>query len=412
MEEHRNLQPAQFTHIAAGEDHCQTDENLHQVIKDYFALHSMGIMKPTKALLSVDDQKAQALLQSQTKFTGERYETGLLWRSEAVRLPDIQAMAQRRFQCLKKRMNKDETLAETLREKMADHLNKGYIRKLSDDELSQNHQRVWYLPVFPVTNPNKPGKVRIVWDAAAKAFGVSLNSVLLKGPDNLSSLFTVLIRFREHPIALTGDIREMFHQVLIRKEDQQCQRFYWRDDDGKLSVYVMCVMTFGACCSPSSAQYAMNLNATRFAQKYSDATEVIEKQHYVDDMLVSVDTEEEAIKLAEDVRFVHSQGGFEIRNWTSNSQRVLEALRGSNTEEKNLNLSPEMLTEKVLGMWWCTASDVFTYKIGWDRYDRELWEGHRHPTKREVIRILMKISSWAHRTVPNVPQDPASRNLA
>ncbi|XP_062713286.1 uncharacterized protein LOC109410494 [Aedes albopictus] len=356
-------------HIGSCEDHNKADEDLHQVIKDYFALDSLGIMKPNRALLSVDDQRAQSLLQSLTKFTGERYETGLLWRHETTRLPDSQGMAHRRFQCLEKRMSKDDTLAKTLREKMADHLAKGYVRKLSDDELQQAFQRVWYLPVFPVTNPNKPGK----------------------GPDNLSSLFTVLIRFREHPVALTGDKREMFHQVLIRKDDQHCQRFYWRDEDGKTAVYVMCVMTFGACCSPSSAQYAMNLNAKRFDKEYPEAVEVIEKQHYVDDMLVSVDTEEEAIKLAEDVRFVHSQGGFEIRNWTSNSQRVLEALRSSNAEEKSLDLSPEMTAEKVLGMWWCTATDVFTYKVGWDRYDQDLWEGLRQPTKREVLRVLMTI---------------------
>ncbi|XP_062538364.1 uncharacterized protein LOC134206653 [Armigeres subalbatus] len=282
-------------------------------------------------------------------------------------------------------------IAQTLWKKMADYLNNGYIRKLSDEELRQSFPRLWYLPVFPVSNPNKPAKVRIVRDTAAKAFGTSLNSVLLKGSDHLSSLFTIFIRFREHHIALTGDIREMFHQVLIRSEDQQCQRFYWRDESGTIAIYVMCVMTFGACCSPSSAHYVMTSNAKRFTQDYPAAVEVIKKQHYVDDMLVSVETEEQAINLAQDVKFVHSQGGFEIRNWTSNSQRVLKTLRGSNVEEKNLNLCLEMETEKVLGMWWSTADDAFTFKINWNRYDRDLWRGSIHPTKREVLRVLMTI---------------------
>lgn len=374
-------------HVASGD----TDEDLHRTMKDYFALDSLGIMKPGGPLLSTEDQRAQSLQESLTRFTGERYETGLLWRSDKTRLPDSQDMALRRFKCLEKRMEKDEALAETLKQKMTDHLRKGYIRKLTQQELNQSYQRSWYLPVFPVTNPNKPGKVRMVWDAAAKSHGVSLNSALLKGPDLLSSLYTVLILFRENPIALTGDIREMFHQVAIRQEDQQCQRFYWRDENGQLAVYAMCVMTFGACCSPSSAQYVMNLNADRFTREYPTATEVIRNQHYVDDMLFSVNTEAEAIKIAKDVKFVHSKGGFEIRNWVSNSQRVLQALLGDTTEEKNLDLSPEMTTEKVLGMWWCTEADVFTFKIGWDRYDRDLLEGRRRPTKREVLRVLMTI---------------------
>ncbi|XP_058449040.1 uncharacterized protein LOC131429001 [Malaya genurostris] len=50
-----------------------------------------------------------------------------------------------------------------------------------------------------------------------------------------------------------------------------------------------------------------------------------------------------------------------------------------------------MATEKVLGTWLCTKTDIFTFKIIWDRHDRELLEGHRRPTKREVLRVLMTI---------------------
>lgn len=136
-------------------------------------------------------------------------------------------------------MTNDPGLAKVLQQKIDDYVTKGYIRKLSDEEIRQQTGEMWYLPVFPVTNPNKPGKVRIVWDAAAKAHGVSLNSVLLKGPDLLCSLLGILLRFRLHPVAVTGDIREMFHQVQIRREDQQYQCFYWTDENGEQAVYVI-----------------------------------------------------------------------------------------------------------------------------------------------------------------------------
>ena len=154
-------------------------------------------------------------------------------------------------------------------------MEKEYIRQLTDNEINQKVPRRWYLPIFPVTNPNKPGKVRIVWDAAAFAHGVSLNSVLLKGPDLLSSLLAILIQFRERRIGLTGDIREMFHQVLIRVEDQMSQCFFWVDTEGTTIVYVMQVMTFGACCSPSTAQFVKNTNAEQFANKYPAAYDAI-----------------------------------------------------------------------------------------------------------------------------------------
>ena len=53
----------------------------------------------------------------------------------------------------------------------------------------------------------------------------------MSGPDLLQNLAGVLISFREEKVAITADIEEMFHRVLIRNEDQPALRFYWRDMD-------------------------------------------------------------------------------------------------------------------------------------------------------------------------------------
>ena len=84
-----------------------------------------------------------------------------------------------------------------IKEQLEDFINKKYIKKLSEEELDLPHEKVWYLPIFPVKNPNKPNTFRLVWDAAAKVQGVSLNSMLLKGDDQLASLLGTLLRFRE-----------------------------------------------------------------------------------------------------------------------------------------------------------------------------------------------------------------------
>ncbi|XP_050077439.1 uncharacterized protein LOC126564435 [Anopheles maculipalpis] len=166
-------------------------------------------------------------------------------------------------------MSKDPELAAAVNQKMRDYIQKGYIRRLSASEAEDKRPNDWFLPIFPVTNPNKPGKIRMVFDAAAK--------------------------FREFRVAVVGDIREMFHQVLMRREDQRSQMILWdgNDQHGDSAVYVVTVMTFGAACSPSSAQFVKNLNAERFEKEFPCAAKCIKDEHYVDDMLVSVETEVE-----------------------------------------------------------------------------------------------------------------------
>lgn len=51
-----------------------------------------------------------------------------------------------------------------------------------------------------VVRPKQVGKVRLLWDAAASVQGVSLNSQLLKGPDLLVPLISVISRFLEKKI--------------------------------------------------------------------------------------------------------------------------------------------------------------------------------------------------------------------
>ncbi|XP_058443961.1 uncharacterized protein LOC131425801 [Malaya genurostris] len=370
----------------------KADEDLNEIMKQYFSLEGLGVSTPNKLLLSNEDQRAGELLETLTRRMNGRYESGLLWKYESVRLPDSKTMALRRWECLNRRLLKDRDLAQVINSTISDYLVKGYIRKLTVEELTTPQSHIWYLPMFPVVNPNKPGKTRLVWDAAAKSYGVSLNSVLLKGPDLLTSLISVLIRFREFRMAVSGDIREMYHQILMRPADQHRQRFFWKEKetDTNPSTYIMQVLSFGACCSPSIAQYVKNMHAKRYEHDYPDAVDAIIHQHYVDDMLISAESEEKAIQLATDVKMIHRSGGFEMRNWVSNSSRIVTALNGEKTEEKTMNIGQIGTTEKVLGMWWDTSADCFTYKLS-TRHDPDLLAGRKCPTKREVLRTLMMI---------------------
>lgn len=203
-------------------------------------------------------------------------------------------MARKRMVCLE---NKGTEVVKLITEIIEDYIAKGYASKLSLAELEKKHARTFYLPIFTVTNPKKPSKIRPVFDAAATVQGVSLNSALMTGPDLLSPLVDVLRRFREHQIAVTGDIREMYHQVLVNAEDRHSQRFLWRngDKDREPDVYQFNVMTFGSKCSPSSAQFVKNSNAVDYEIEFPRASTSIIDNHYVDDMLDGTRTVQESL---------------------------------------------------------------------------------------------------------------------
>lgn len=63
------------------------------------------------------------------------------------------------------------------------------------------------------------------------------------------------------------------------------------------------------------------------------------ENHYVDDYLDSRDSEEDMTKLAMDVRSVQAAAGFELRNWRSNSTKVLQRLGEKAAESPKISAS-------------------------------------------------------------------------
>lgn len=228
-------------------------------------------------------------------------------------------MAMKRLISLEKTLQRNPELFKIFEKTIEAYLEKDYVTRINN--FCEDGKPVWYLPVFPVFNKNKPAKTRIVWDAAARSHGVSLNSTLLKGPDLLSSLPGILFKFRQRQVAFSADIEQMFHRIYIREEDRHAQRFLWRgcDTTKDPDVYVMNVMTFGATCSPCTSQFVKNLNAAKYKNSYPEAADAIERNHYVDDFLYSTDTIDQARKLAREVYHIHSLAGFNLRNWASNN---------------------------------------------------------------------------------------------
>lgn len=375
---------------------CKNDHDaeLHKAFQEFNTTESFGVKAISKAVESRDDARGRMLLEKYTRKVDDMYESCLLWKDDNSKLPYNRDACFKRLLHLEKKMQKDPVLQAAMIDKIKSNVLKGYARKLSQIEAEERTDRTFYLPIFAIINDNKPGKIRVVYDAAAKVEGFSLNDYLLKGPDFLVPLISVLFKFRERPVAVCGDIAEMFHRIKIRHDDQHSQRFLWRDGDvnKKPDDYAMVAMTFGATCSPSTAQFVKNKNALQFMNQFPRAVLSITNRHYVDDLLDSFDDEEEAIRTIKDIIYIHQEGGFEIRNFSSNKVEVLRAIQESdNNNCKDLSLKNPQDTEKVLGMYWRTDKDTFTFKVNMKRIHTDIVNKTRSPTKREVLRIVMAI---------------------
>lgn len=96
-------------------------------------------------------------------------------------------------------VRRDPALRIWYNNKSNEYEEKGYIRKLSQTEAMTKSSKTYYIPHwhFSVIHVNKqPQKPRLVFDAAAKIRGESLNSNLLPGPDMNANLLGVFMRFR------------------------------------------------------------------------------------------------------------------------------------------------------------------------------------------------------------------------
>lgn len=180
----------------------------------------------------------------------------------------------------------------------------GAVAKVDPKALREGKES-WFIPHHMVSHNNKN---RIVFNCSHLYHG--LNDCLLPGPTLGASLVGVLLRFREHAVAISGDIKGMFHQVRLLPEDKSLLRFVWRDltPNQPPDVYEWLVLPFGTTCSPCCATFALQRHVMDHSKPGKDARFSIEQCFYVDNCLQSVASPQEAKALVDKLRELLSSG--------------------------------------------------------------------------------------------------------
>ena len=345
------------------------EESLNKQVEDWWRTESFGTKYEDVTPRSLEDKRAIETLERTVKYVSGRYEVRMLWREQEVEFPDNRLMAVKPLESTERKLKRNEDLAKKHCAIIEDYIDKGYARKLSPVEAAIPTPKQWFLPHHPVRNPDKPDKVRIVMDAAAKHDGVSLNDQLHTGPDLLNSLVDVLLRFREQRFGLAADIEAMFQQVQIREEDQPALSFLWRNLELQRppDLYQMLVMILGAASSPCMANYVLrkttldNREDVLFSE---DTIQSVEKNFYMDDFLKSICEEATAVRMFREMTSLLSRGGFRLTKWISSSREVLSQIPPEEKAIPSVDVNFDELTiERTLGLKWNTETDCFRFSV-------------------------------------------------
>lgn len=121
----------------------------------------------------------------------------LPFRSPLQRLPNNREQARNRLTAVTRTLRKHPEKKDHFIEFMNNLFENGHAKQAPS---LPPGEECWYLPFFGVYHPQKPGQVRVVFDSSAQRHGVSLNDVLLTGPNMNNSLLGVLLRFRRESV--------------------------------------------------------------------------------------------------------------------------------------------------------------------------------------------------------------------
>ena len=279
---------------------------------------------------------------------------------------ESRTQAVRRFISLEKALHSNGQFKafETV---MSEYMDLGHAELVPFEDLEKPPHHVFYLPMHAVYKESSTTtKIRVVFDASAKSFtGVSLNDTLMVGPTVHPTLIDVLLRFRQHRVALTSDISKMYRAIELTLEDRDFHRFVWRSSENeKLRDYRKTRVTFGVSASSFAANMCVKRNATDYAQEYPLAAKAVKESFYVDDALTGANSQEEAMQLQGELQELFSRGGFLLRKWNSNDSVVLSHVPPELRDNQVVhNISDTKQHTKTLGVVWHTQADQFTLDV-------------------------------------------------
>lgn len=377
----RNSSPSSISNIVCSNfvTHEKfSNEELSQSLDQFWQVENVHPESKLSLLSPAERFCEEHFEKTVTRTDTGRMMVSIPFNEKLLQLGDSENHALERFYKLEQRLNKNPTLKETYTKFIKEYEQLGHMTKelgSQDDpsakvltlknEVDTSHLPSFFLPHHAVIKSDSlTTKLRVVFDgSSASNTGVSINDTQIVGPVIQDDLLTILLRYRQHAVALTGDCEKMYRMILIHPAERKFQKIFWRDNpQDPVSIYKLNTITYGTASASYLATKCLAHLAEINRERFPEAAHVIKSNFYMDDLLFSAATSEKVSEIKDQITTILSEAGIPIRKFLSNDTRVIE---NSNNHQTTLHTIPlgDRANAKALGLAWNSLSDTIFYKI-------------------------------------------------
>ena len=339
---------------------------------DFFTAESLGVEVPPRCKccksckdckfeahqLSIVEQKELETIRKNLQLNpvSSKWVTEYPYKTDPKVLKDNRMQATSILIRTENRLKKNKVTSEKYCEQFQDFIKRGIFKEIDDEEIKNYIGPVRYVShheVFKEESTSTP--VRIVLNSSLRFHGLSLNDILMKGPNSLSDLFSIQLKFRTYQCALIGDIQKMYHSIQTTERERHLRRVLWRNmkTEQPIKTYGTETVTFGD--KPAAAISAVAIQETAEAFKHIDknAANKLKDEMYVDDIVTGDSNSKNVDVLKESIKEILSKGGFFVKGF----------VQSGDTSKENLALLGTGEVGRVLGICWNPEHDEFAVKV-------------------------------------------------
>jgi hypothetical protein len=340
--------------LAAGL-HPNSDEHLTWILKKSWEVETAALRREQygRTRLTVAEASAVRTMEtSVTEIAGGGYEVAVPWRPEEPNYQRNQTHVKWMTEKMEAKIYGEEAVGAEVDKTFMEYLTQGFIKPVPKCQESEGYYITWFCVVRP---EKETTKVRTVFNCA-QTFGKGeaakcLNDGMYTGPKLHNELFDIIMRMRERQVFVGADISKFYMRIRMAEKDQKYHRFYWR---GK--PYQFTRWPFGNKAAPFAALYVVQNHIRQHGS--TRLQQAILPCMYMDDILFSVDTVEEAQVIIKEMRQIFLLADMPLSKWVSSHP---EALKDIPKEEQSKDMfleDPE--GHSTLGVGW--KPDKLTFK--------------------------------------------------